>query len=501
MNAGEILSVLAQPLVIGAIFLGVIVGAVCGLIPGVGGTFAIGISLPFSFLLPTEAAISLIIAISVGAAFVNSPAAIMLGLAGNSSAIITVAEGHSLTKRGKAGLAMAVAWLGATAGQLISVPLLALLLVPLSYLGYVLLAPEMFALYFVGLVAIGGLMGKDAFRGVSAVTLGAVLSMIGPDPVSAVPRMTFGLPELSDGLPVLAVALGVITLSASLRMTSDPSPRWPTTTTSGTDFPHLRDLRGVPIPIVLGALVGTLIGAIPGMGATTSSVIAHQLARAISRRPEEFGRGSVDGLAASEAAQNGAQAGELAPTLGLGIPGSDSAAILLAALSVHGFVTGPMMISQSPEVVTAALAALLGGSVVLLLFGFPAGRLLLNVLRIDRRYLLGASFFLALLGIFSYRGSTFDVLVALVFGVVGYGLTQIQVPVAAVVVGFLLGGPLEANLRRGLLLTDGDLGAFLGRPWVLGFFLFSVVLLVAVTASKRRTKRPRPTAAGSPPTG
>ena len=280
---------------------------------------------------------------------------------GTPGSFLTAIDGYAMTRQGKTGEALGTMWFGGVFGQLLSIPFFVLLVVPLSSITYTFLSPELFALYCLGLCALVSLTGENIFKGIAAAAFGVLLAVIGPDPVSAVARFDFGVPELRPGLATVPAVLGLVTISELIRCMRqaygwDELKRG---VKSDARFPGFRYLGKLSRQVVSGSLIGTLIGAIPGMSGTGAIVMAYQQAKLTSKTPEKFGHGSEEGIAANESAGNASQAGELVPTLGLGLPASDTMVLLLGALLLQGFVPGPLLLQSSPELLYATVAGLL----------------------------------------------------------------------------------------------------------------------------------------------
>lgn len=480
---------LLDPVVIIFLIVGCIWGSICGTLPGIASGLAIGVVIPFTFGMEPVTAVVFIVAINVAVSFGNSIPAVLLGLPGTPSAFLTAMDGYSLHRRGESALALGTAWWGATLGQFLSIFLFAALVIPLSNLAYTFLSPELFALYFLGMTALSALTSENVVKGLAAAMFGIGLALVGSDPVSAVPRLDMGIIEIRHGLSLVPVVLGLVTVSELFRSVRQ-SFGWESLSAEyDSRFPGFRKLRAVTRFVFSGSIIGTLVGAIPGLSGSAGAVMAYQQAQLVSKHPEEYGKGSVEGLATNEAAQNAAQAGEMVPTLGLGIPGSDTMVLLLSALTIQGFVPGPLLMQQSPELLYAAVGGLLGGSLFLLIAGWPTGKLLLKVVLLDRRAVLPVALALTLVGVFALERSLFDVFLLVLFGVIGYFMLRYGYSTAAAAVGLILGPGLEANLRQGLLLMDSNLLTFLSRPWTAAIMLIAVALLVYGVLGSARMRR------------
>ena len=483
------LAIAADPFLLIVIFAGVLWGCAAGALPGVTSVIAIGVMVPFTFGMPPTYAVAFLVAINVGVSFGNSIPAILVGLPGTPSAVLTALDGYTLHKQGKSGLALGVTYYASVFGQFLSIFLFLLMVVPLAQLTYVFLSPELFALYFLGTTAIISLTSRNILKGMVAAAFGLTIATVGRDPLSAVTRFDLGFVELRAGIEAVPVVIGLLAVSELFRSMRH-SFRWDALATTYTaTFPNLGELRRVTPAVLLGTTIGSIVGAIPGLGGTAAAVLSYQQARLMSKHPEEFGRGSTEGIAANEAAQNAAQAGEMVPTFGLGIPGSGAMVVLLGALLMHGFIPGPLMIIEAPELLYASVTGLLVATVMLALIGWSIARLLLKLVTFDRSLVLVGALLLTMVGTYSIDRSVFDVFLLILFGVVGYFMLRYGYSTAGAAIAVVLGEGLETNLRAGLLLMEGDIVAFLSRPWTASIVLFSIFLLVYGTVNMLRLAR------------
>lgn len=475
-------ALLIQPEVIIAITIGLLFGVVAGALPGLGTTLAYAIALPFTFTLSITVSLALLMAVSVGVQFGNSLPAILLGVPGTPSAVLSVLDGYALHRRGETGLALGVNLLAASVGQIVSILFFVAAVVPLATIAYLFLQPEIFALHLLGIIAIVSITGKNMTKGFMAALLGLLVGTVGLDPVNFQTRFTFGEPVLRHGIKVAVAVIGLLAVSELFRQARQ-SFQWD----SGSGkvrakFPPLAALAQRLPAVLSGTVIGTLVGAIPGAGATPAAMIAYQQAQLWSKDPKEFGTGSIDGLAVNEASQNASSAGELIPTLGFGIPGSGSMVVLLAALTANGFIPGPNMVRDAPQLLQAVVAGLFGGSLLLLVFGWAMSRVMLKVLTVDRTLVIVLALVLVTLGIYSLSYQVSDVLICMLFGAVGYFMLRYGYSVAAAALAVVLAGGLESSLRRGLSLFS--LGEFVARPVTL---VIIAICLVFLFVGLRRT--------------
>jgi putative tricarboxylic transport membrane protein len=443
--------------------VGCIWGAVVGALPGVGPTLGIGMVLPFTFSMDPVYAIAFTMSINVGDSFGNSIPAILMGVPGSSSAVLTAIDGYALHRQGKSGLALGVAYFSSCFGQFISVFIFLALVVPLSGLAYIFLSPEMASLYFLGMTTVISISSDNILKGLLAGVFGFVVSMVGRDPVSYVTRFGYNA-ELRGGISVIPVVLGLLAVSELFRSMRQ-SFQWGELVGSfSAKFPSMKDLwRAIP-RIFIGTIIGAVLGSIPGVSGTAAAFISYQQSKLWSKHPEEYGHGSIEGVAANEAAQNAAQAGECVPTFGLGIPAGPPMVMVLAACLIHGFVPGPQMIRSAPQLLYAASGGMLLSTFILVVIGWPMCIYTLKLMSLDRQLILIGCLWLTLAGVFTLNNSVFDVFLLCLFGTIGYYMRRYGYSVAAASIALILGNGFEAHFRRGMLLCDGSLWTFVTRP-------------------------------------
>ncbi len=466
-----------DPFMLLVIVAGVLWGSAAGALPGVTSVIAIGVMVPFTFGLDPTHAVAFLVAINVGASYGNSIPAILVGLPGTPSAVLTALDGYALHRRGQTGLALGVTFYASVTGQFLSVFLFLLMVVPLSGLTYVFLSPEMFALYFLGVTAIVSITSENILKGLLSAAFGLLIATVGRDPTTAVARYDFGFAELRTGVGTVPAVVGLLAVSELFRSMRQSFGWNALATEFVARFPPLRTLWKVTPAVGVGTVIGGVLGAVPGVTGSPAAVISYQQSKLWSKHPEEYGKGSIEGIASNEAAQNAAQAGEMVPTFGLGLPGSGAMVILLGALLIHGFVPGPLMIRESPELLYASVAGLLLATITLALIGWPIALALTKLVQIDRQFVLVGALILTMLGTYTLDRSVFDVGLLLLFGVIGYVMLRYGYSVAGAALAAVLGAGLENNLRSGLLLEDGSLAAFFGRPWTAGIMVVALALL------------------------
>jgi putative tricarboxylic transport membrane protein len=484
------LGLLGDPMLWLAVAAGTVFGVIAGAMPGIGTTLAYGLVLPFTFVMPPVIGVAFLLAISVGVGYGNSIPAILMGIPGNPAAILTVIDGFTLHKQGESGLALGVSFVAALGGQILSILMFVLLVVPLMGLAYHFSFPEIFALYTFGMVALISLAGDSMIKGLMAASLGIMIGLVGLDPINMVTRVDFGLRELRSGINEVAVVIGLLAISELFRSARQVF-LWEEATTNANSrrFPAWSRIRPAVPAMSTGTVVGTLVGAIPGAGSTTAAMISYQTAQVLSKTPEKFGHGSIEGIGANEAAQNASNSGELIPTLGLGIPVSGSMVLLLAALSVQGFVPGPLMMVNAPELLYAAIAGLLAASLLLLATGWGMARMMLKAVQLNRQVVLVLSLAMIVVGVYAMNTRVFDVVVAMIAGCVGYAMLRYGYSTAVAALGVFLGSEFERSLRIGLNMNENSFVNFFSRPLTLVILTVALGLMVIGLRKQMQTRR------------
>lgn len=469
------IALLGDPMVWLAVLAGTLFGVVAGAMPGIGTTLAYGLVLPFTFVMPPVIGVAFLLAISVGVGYGNSIPAILMGIPGNPAAILTVIDGHKLHKEGKSGLALGVAFVAALGGQFVSIILFVLLVVPLMGVAYHFSFPEIFGLYCFGFLALISLAADNIVKGLMSAALGIGIGLVGLDPINMVTRLDMGYREIRSGFEDVALVIGILALSELFRSGRQVF-QWQDKSgeARGSKFPAWSKVKPAVPAMATGTVVGTLVGAIPGAGATPAAMISYQTAQMLSKEPEQFGKGSIEGIGANEAAQNASNSGELIPTLGLGIPVSGSMVLLLAALTVQGFVPGPLMVKNTPELLFAAIAGLMAATIFLVLTGWGMARAMLKAVQLDRQVVLVLAIAMTLIGIYAINTKVFDLFVAIGAGAVGYFMLRYGYNPAAAALGVFIGKEFERSLRIGLNMNDNSFVAFVTRP------ITATILLVAL---------------------
>ncbi|MHC1568583.1 MAG: tripartite tricarboxylate transporter permease [Candidatus Syntropharchaeia archaeon] len=470
---------------------GTIVGIILGALPGLTATMGLTLMIPVSYYLPMGTAMGLLLGVYLGAVLGASIPAILLGIPGNPNAIATVYDGFEMTKKGKAGKALGGAIIASFFGGIISLILLVFLAPQIARIALMFGPPEYFALAVFGLTIIASVSGKDFLKGLIMATLGIMLSMVGLDNMTGIPRFTFGSVYLLDGIPLIPALIGLYAFGqvfsdiGSLK-TFEKIKKISSEKMRLKDlFPSLKELWKNFRTIVESSLIGTGIGAFPGTGASIAVFIAYSRAK---KRNKEVGSGILEGVMAPEAANNGVTGGTLIPTLALGIPGDAAGAVILSALIIKGVQPGPLLFKYDIKTVYTIFFMLFLANITMVVFQLVGIRMFIKMLSIPSRFLIPAILIFSTVGSFALRERISDVLIALAFGIAGYFLSLYKFPKAPLLLGLILGPIAEPQFRRSMMLFQGDWTRFFTRPISLSLFILTA-LTIAMTFLRRRGQR------------
>lgn len=471
---------------------GVAWGIIGGALPGISGAVATALALPFTFGLSPAMALVVLAGVWAGANYGGSIPAILMRMPGTPGAAAALLDGYELTRRGHASKALGISLVCGTIGGLISIIFLMLTVVPLGELVLRFGSPEIFLVSLFGLTLLAGLSERSFLKGLASGFFGLLLTTIGLDTLTGSVRLTFGRSQLLAGVDIVSVMIGLFAVSEMLhQMVSRSDPSRLAVGAASTAFPTLAELRGVTRATFIGTIVGLTVGVMPGAGATASSFVAYNEARRWSKRPELFGKGSMEGIAAPETANNAVQGGDLVPTLALGIPGSNSAAIMLAALILHGIQPGPFLLSRHADLVYTLFAGLILVNLMMIPVGIVILRLCLMALRLSHPALIALILVLIVTGTYAADLFILNPILALVFGVVGYAMRRYGFSPAATVLGIVLGVMVESELRRSLIISHGSWAIFVTRPASLILVLLTLAGLIYPIVNSLRMARGR----------
>jgi putative tricarboxylic transport membrane protein len=486
-------TVALQPLNLLWCLAGVALGTVVGIMPGLGPPATVAMLLPLTMLMNPAAAMIMLAGIYYGAKYGGSTTSILLNVPGESASVVTCLDGYQMARNGRAGAALGIAAIASFIAGTVGVVGLMLVAPPLARMALAFSSPEYFALMALGLAMVVLLAGRSMVKALLAMLVGLWLAGIGTDLFTQTSRFTFGQLELLSGIDFAVVAIGVFAVGEVLAnmgrrgaAQSLPVPRgWRNL------MPTRKDLKDSRFAFANGSVIGFLIGVLPGAGSTIASFISYGVEKAVSRRPHEFGKGVVEGVAAPEAANNAETGGALIPMLTLGIPGSSTTAILLAALVLWGFKPGPLFIPENPALFWGLVASMYVGNVMLLVLNLPLVPLFAQVLRAPVYALFPVIFGISLVGVYSASGSLFDVWLLAAFGLGGYLMRKLDYPSAPLILGFVLGAPLERALRQSLMMSDGSLSILVSRPVPAVMLSLTVLILLIPLIGKVNSWRLR----------
>lgn len=468
-------SAFGDPMVWIGLLIGAVVGYLIGAIPGLGPSLGVALLIPFTYGMDAVPAIVMLVSLYAAAEYGGAITAVLINSPGTAAAVATAWDGYPLTQKGKAGVALNISIVTSGCGIIVSVILLMVTAIPLSEFALRFGPGEYFALALVGLSLVSGLSDGSALKGAIAMGLGLALATIGLDTQTGVPRFATS-PEFFEGLPLVPVLLGLYALSEVLHMVEEgASDRVKSQKVSGLFAVPLSTYAALKGQILRSAVIGYVIGVMPGAGASIASFISYAIARKTSKTPEMFGKGSLEGITASETANNAAVSGALAPLLALGIPGSATTAVMIGALMIQGIQPGPMLFTKNPEIPYTIFAALWVGVPVMVFIGLAGARLWAQVANIPRPAVAAIVASICMVGAYASENSMFPVYVMTAFGLIGYVLRKVRIPLAPIILALVLGEMLETNFRRAMVISGGSMDIFYGHSLTL--ILLAVALL------------------------
>jgi TctA family transporter len=464
-------------------FVGVLLGTLVGVLPGLGPLATMSMLLPLTFSLPPVGAIIMLAGIYYGAQYGGSSTAILINLPGEASSVVTAIDGYRMALAGRAGEALAAAALGSFFAGTVATMVIAMLAPPLTELALSFTSAEYFSLMVLGLIASVALAHGSVLKALAMVVIGILLGLTGQDLYTGVPRFTFELPDLFDGLDFIAVAMGVFGLGEIMRNLGDDTPREPITQRARLFIS--RDLVArIAGPVVRGTVIGSLLGILPGGGALLSSFASYATEKKISKDPSRFGKGAIEGVAGPESANNSGAQTSFIPMLTLGLPSNPVMALMVGALIIQGITPGPKVITNNPDLFWGLIASMWIGNAMLLILNFPLIGIWIQLLRVRYQILFPIITAVCCVGVFSLDNQTFNVFVMAAFGLVGFVLVKLDCEPAPLLLGFILGPMLEENLRRAMLVSGGDPTVLVTRP-ISACLLGAAVLILLVLTSPR----------------
>jgi putative tricarboxylic transport membrane protein len=469
--------------------IGVILGTLIGVLPGIGATATIAMLLPITFQLEPVSSLIMLAGIYYGAQYGGSTTAILINMPGESSSAVTAIDGYQMARKGRAGAALAIAAIGSFFAGTVSTVLVAVFAPPLTAIALKFGSAEYFSLMIVGLVSSIALAHGSVVKALGMVALGLLLGLVGTDIYTGTPRFNLGILELSDGLNFVALAVGVFGIAEILRNLENEHERDVVIKKVTNLWPSREDWKEMIAPILRGTAIGSALGILPGGGAILASFASYTVEKRISKTPGEFGKGAIAGVAGPESANNAGAQTSFIPMLTLGIPANPVMALMIGAMIIQGIVPGPNVATEQPALFWGIIASMWIGNLMLILLNLPLIGLWVKLLTIPYYMLFPAIIAFCSIGVYSVNSNVFDLYAVAFFGFIGYGLAKLRCEPAPLLLGFVLGPLLEEHLRRAMIMSRGDPTTFLTRPISLTLLLLAVAVLVVVLLPSIRKKR------------
>jgi putative tricarboxylic transport membrane protein len=476
-------------------FLGVLLGTAIGVLPGIGPAMAIALLLPVTYGIDDPVPAFIMFAgIYYGGMYGGSTTSILLNTPGESASIVTAIEGNKMAKRGRAAQALATAAIGSFVAGTICTLLVALVAPTVVRLAVQMGAPDYFAVMVLAFVAVTSVLGASRVRGFASLLIGLTIGLVGIDQVTGRQRLTFDIPQLADGIDVIVVAVGLFAVGEALWTAAHLRRSTARVIPTGRARMGREDWARSWKPWLRGTALGFPFGAVPAGGAELPTFLSYVTEKKLSKRPEEFGHGAIEGVAGPEATNNASAAGGLVPLLTLGLPTTATAAVLLAAFQQYGIQPGPLLLENEPKLVWGLLASLLIGNAILLVLNLPLAPVWAKLLHIPRPYLYAGILFFASIGAYAVNASTIDLMLLFLIGVLGFLMRRFGLPVVPAIIGVILGPRAEVQMRRALQISDGDVVGLFNTPFALTVYAIVAVLVLWPLINRfvvRRFRRPR----------
>jgi putative tricarboxylic transport membrane protein len=458
-------------------FIGVLVGTLIGVLPGIGPPAALSLLLPVTFHVPPVSAIILLAGIMYGAMYGGSTTSILVNIPGEAASVVTCLDGYRMARQGRAGAALGISAFGSFIAGTVSIFLLIFLAPTLAKFALRFGPPEYFSLMIMGLSILIYLARGSMINALIMVCFGLLLGMVGLDNMTGASRFTYRITSLMDGLGLVQIVIGLFGVSEVLLNVERAFKQEVLKTKIKGLLPNREEWRRSLFPIGRGTIIGFFLGVIPGMSVVIPTFLSYTLEKRLSKHPEKFGTGMIEGVAGPEAANNAASSGTLVPMLSLGIPTGAATALLLGALMIHGLRPGPLLIVESPEVFWGVVASLYVGNVMLLILNLPLIPLWVKILKIPYHYLFPLILLFCIIGSYTTNNNPYDIVIMTLFGVIGYVMKKLDYEAAPLVLALVLGPIMENAVRRSLVIADGDVTVFFTRP-ISAFFLIAGLLIL-----------------------
>jgi putative tricarboxylic transport membrane protein len=480
----------SHPLNIAFCLLGALVGTLVGVLPGIGTIATIAMLLPITFGLPPVGALIMLAGIYYGAQYGGSTTSVLVNIPGEATSVVTCLDGHQMARQGRAGPALSIAAIGSFFAGCVATVLVAALGAPLTGLALLFGPAEYFSLMVLGLIFAVVLAKGSVLKAIAMVLTGLLLSMVGSDLETGAGRMTFDIAELADGIGFANIAMGVFGFAEIIRNLELPAESRDIVQAKITGLmPTRQDLIDSSGAIARGTALGSLLGILPGGGALIASFAAYGFEKKIAKDPSRFGRGAIEGVAAPESANNAGAQTSFIPLLTLGIPPNAVMALMVGAMTIHGIVPGPQVMTKQPDLFWGMIASMWIGNLMLIVINLPLVGVWVSLLRVPYRLLYPCIIMFCCIGIYSINNSPTDVMISALFGVVGFWLVKHDFEPAPLTLALVLGPLMEENLRRAMLIARGDATVFFTKPISSGLLITAIFLLVVAALPKIRRRR------------
>lgn len=469
--------------------IGVSVGMFVGVMPGLGPVAGTAILIPLTYGMDPTSAIIMLSGIYYGAMYGGTITSVLINIPGEAASVITCIDGHQLAKQGRAGVALGVAAIGSFVGGITALLGLTFIAPPLAKFALTFGPPEFFSLMMLGLMMLIGLMGKSLLKGFIAAAFGLILSLVGIDPISGATRFTFGIPEFLGGIDFVIVAMGLFGISEILMNVENHHQMKKPERVTGL-LPRRGEWAPTMKSIGRGTGLGFLIGIIPGANAVLASLASYSLEKKVAKNPEKFGQGAIEGVAGPETANNACSGSALIPLFTLGLPSSPTVAVIMGALIMHGLQPGPKLFKENADFAWAVIASMFIGNIILLIMNLPLANMWAKVAQVPYKILLPIIIMLTMVGAYTVHNNVFDVGTMIVFGIIGYVMKKLELPIAATVLTLVLGSQIEASLLQSLAISNGSLNIFVTRPIAAGLLVITfLILLFSLLAGMKNKKK------------
>lgn len=482
-------SVALAPINLAYCFAGVFIGTLIGVLPGIGPVAAMSLLMPLTYYITPEASIIMMAGIYYGSMYGGSTTAILVNIPGEAASVVTTLDGYEMAKQGRAGPALGIAAMGSFIAGTFAIVALMVAAPPMAQVAVKFGPAEYFSLMVLGLTILAFLTSGSILKSLSMACFGLILGLIGIDQITALPRLTFDKMELIDGIGIVPIVMGLFGVAEILFNVEQKQERSMVTNRIGSLLPSKDDWKRSAGPIARGSVLGFFLGILPGGGAVISSFLSYAIEKRISKNPEKFGKGAIEGVAGPEAANNAAAGGAFIPLLTLGIPPNVVMALLLGAFIINNVEPGPLLMVKKPELFWGVVCSMYVGNFMLLVLNLPLIGMWVKVLKIPYKVLFPLILIFCVIGCYSVANSVFDLYVMVIFAIIGYLMKKFGYEPAPLVLAFVLGPMLENNLRKALILSQGDMTTFVTRPISAVCLAFAAMLLLTAILPALRKKR------------